>query len=82
MTVRRHLGTFDTMPPGTWCDHVGARDGKLTHDVAYRCAGCGGRRVLFGSAVDDHGSVAPPVACDDCGTTQTLVLEQWDPDPC
>lgn len=82
MTLPRHQGTPDTLPPGKWCDAAVARDGKLHYDVAWKCAGCSGLRLLFNHNVSDHGVVSPPVTCHACGTTQTLTLEHWDSDPC
>lgn len=82
MTAPRHPGTPSTLPPGKWCDAATARDGALHYDVAYRCAGCGGLRLLFCHTVADDGTVEPDLRCDACGTTQTLRLESWDADPC
>ena len=82
MTAPRHHGTPATLPPGRWCGALTARDGRLCNDIAYRCAGCGGFRFLFCHDVADDGTVVPDVRCDECGTTQTLTLGQWDDDPC
>lgn len=82
MTVPRHPGTPSTLPPGKWCDAAVARDGQLHYDVAFCCAGCGQLRLLWNHTVANDGTVKPDVRCDNCGTTQTLVLDQWDADPC
>ncbi len=56
---------------------------RSTHDISYRCSGCGGVEELDSHdyGISPNGFVVPAYTCPnvECQTTVVLVLDDWAP---